>query len=30
MVVLGFVVLAGAFLGVMDLAAGQLVDLLIL
>jgi preprotein translocase SecE subunit len=30
MVVLGFVVLAGAFLGVMDLGASQLVDLIIL
>jgi len=30
MVVLGFVALAGAFLGLMDLAAGQLVDLIIL
>jgi len=30
MVVLGFVALAGAFLGLMDLGAGQLVDLIIL
>ncbi|MBA3860961.1 MAG: preprotein translocase subunit SecE, partial [Solirubrobacterales bacterium] len=30
MVVLGFVVLAGAFLGVMDLGASRLVDLIIL
>ena len=30
MVVLGFVALAGAFLGLMDLGAGELVDLIIL